>query len=63
MRVVFLCTLILSLASCASDTVSDRQVGQQIICHKGKKTLSVSNAASFAHLDHGDSVGPCPDGQ
>ena len=63
MRVTFLCTFFLLLTSCAADTVSDRQVGQQIICHKGKKTLSVSNAASFTHLDHGDSVGPCPDGQ
>jgi len=56
-------TLILLLAACASDDVSDRRVGQQMICHKGKKTLTVSNASSFAHLDHGDSPGPCPNGE
>ena len=48
------------LCACAGDTVNDRRTGQQIVCHKGKKTLTVSNAASFAHLDHGDTVGPCP---
>jgi hypothetical protein len=60
MHFALLFTLVLLLPSCASDSVSDRQVGQQIVCHKGKKTLTVSNAASFAHLDHGDTVGPCP---
>ena len=55
--------LLLTLAACASDDIRDRGVGQQMICHKGKKTLTVSNAASFAHLDHGDTPGPCPNGQ
>lgn len=50
------------LAACAADTVHDRRYGQQIICHDGKKTLTVSNADSLAHLDHGDSPGPCPQG-
>jgi hypothetical protein len=53
--------LVVLLASCASDTVSDRRVGQLIVCHKGKKTMAVSNADSFAHLDHGDTIGPCPE--
>jgi len=61
MRSFLLIPCVLMLVACASDTVSDRQVGQQIICHKDKKTLTVSNAASFAHLDHGDTVGPCPE--
>jgi hypothetical protein len=30
-----------------------------MVCHKGKKTITVSNASSFAHLDHGDTPGPC----
>ena len=47
-------------ASCASDSVSDRRSGQVMICHKNKKTLTVSNASSFAHMDHGDTPGPCP---
>lgn len=31
------------------------------ICHKGKRTLSVAQAAVQAHLDHGDTIGACPD--
>ena len=31
------------------------------ICHKGKNTITISINALPAHLDHGDTVGPCPD--
>jgi len=48
------------LSSCAADSIEDRQSGQMLICHHGNKTLTVSNADSFVHLQHGDSVGPCP---
>lgn len=54
--------LVLLLSACASDTIADRRFGQQVICHNGSKTLTVSNAVSFVHLDHGDTPGPCPDG-
>jgi hypothetical protein len=47
------------LTACATDTIESRRVGQQMVCHKGSKTLTVSNADSFVHLDHGDSPGPC----
>lgn len=47
------------LASCATDSIEYRQHGQQLLCHDGKKTLTVSNADSFVHLQHGDTVGPC----
>lgn len=47
------------LAACAADTIEDRRFGQQVVCHDGK-TLTVSNADSFVHLDHGDTPGPCP---
>lgn len=63
MRPVTICLIALLLASCAADSANDRRVGQVVVCHKGKKTLAVSNAASMAHLDHGDSIGPCPTGQ
>jgi hypothetical protein len=53
--------LLLSLTGCAADSVSDRREGQLIVCHKGDKTLAVSNADSFLHLDHGDTLGPCPE--
>jgi hypothetical protein len=49
------------LAACAGDTIADRRFGQQIVCHDGAKTLTVSNADSFVHLGHGDTPGPCPD--
>ena len=51
----------LLIASCAADGIQDRRSGQQLVCHDGEKTLTVSNADSFVHLDHGDSPGPCPD--
>jgi hypothetical protein len=55
--------LLLALPGCAADSVSDRREGQLIVCHKGNKTLAVSNADSFLHLDHGDTLGPCPEEQ
>ena len=60
---LLLSTLMLMLSACASDDIGDRRVGQQMVCHKGKKTLTVSNASSFSHLDHGDTPGPCSNGQ
>ncbi len=35
-------------------------VEETTICHKGKKTLTVGDAAVAAHLNHGDVVGACP---
>ena len=49
------------LAACAGDTIEDRRFGQQVVCHDGAKTLTVSNADSFVHLGPGDAPGPCPD--
>ena len=56
-----LCILSVLLAACAGDSIHDRRHGQQVVCHDGDKTLTVSNADSFVHLGHGDSPGPCPD--
>ena len=33
--------------------------GKVAICHKGKKTIYVDEAAVKAHLEHGDYMGPC----
>ena len=49
------------LAACATDSIENRRYGQQLVCHDGSKTLAVSNADSFGHLEHGDTAGPCPD--
>lgn len=60
-RRVFIFLFLAVLAGCASDTIDQRRFGQQVVCHDGSKTLAVSNADSFGHLDHGDSPGPCPE--
>jgi hypothetical protein len=54
--------ILAALGGCAKDTIESRQYGQQMVCHDGTKTLTVSNADSFVHLDHGDTPGPCPNG-
>lgn len=59
MRLISLLSALL-LSACAGDSIGDRRVGQQVVCHKESRTLTVSNADSFVHLDHGDSPGPCP---
>ena len=56
---VTLIFLLFCLSSCATDSIENRRHGQQLLCHDGKKTLTVSNADSFVHLQHGDTVGPC----
>jgi uncharacterized lipoprotein YajG len=57
---LFLTASLLLLAACATDSIEDRRFGQQMVCHDGKKTLTVSNADGYGHLQHGDSAGPCP---
>ena len=56
----FLLILSVALSGCASDSMADRRFGQQVVCHDGERTLAVSNADSFVHLEHGDTPGPCP---
>lgn len=61
MRFASLIFALFLLCSCASsDAVSDRQHGQLMVCHEGR-SLAVSNAGMFAHEQHGDAIGPCPD--
>jgi hypothetical protein len=51
-----------ALAGCAAVVVEDAPHGNAEkvrICHKGKKTLEVAEAAVDAHLKHGDTLGPC----
>ena len=59
-RIACIVALVTALVGCAADTIESRRFGQQVVCHDGSKTLTVSNADSFVHLDHGDSPGPCP---
>ncbi len=40
------------------------QYGKKVtICHKGKKTITVSKKALPAHLRHGDTIGTCARGK
>ena len=38
---------------------SQGQADKILVCHKGKNTLEVAESALKAHLDHGDTRGPC----
>lgn len=58
-KLAWIVAIVTALAGCATDTIESRRFGQQVVCHDGSKTLTVSNADSFVHLDHGDSPGPC----
>jgi hypothetical protein len=53
--------ILAAVSACATDSIEQRRFGQQVVCHRSSETLTVSNADSFVHLNHGDSVGPCPD--
>ena len=55
------CLTALLASACATDTIEDRRYGQQIVCHDGEKTLTLSNASAHDHMQHGDAPGPCPD--
>lgn len=50
-------------AACSTHSVPPRGSGggqeKVVICHKGKKTLTLPVPAARAHLDHGDTEGPC----
>ncbi len=59
-RTIIILLMYWSISACATDSIDDRRHGQQLVCHEGEKTLTVSNADTFAHLDHGDTPGPCP---
>ena len=60
LRAVLLVLLGAHLAACATDTIENRRHGQQMVCHDGEKTLSLSNASAHNHIQHGDKPGPCP---
>ena len=52
------------LISCFGCTVgieesAPKARGKVAVCHKGKKTIYVDEAAVKAHLGHGDYIGPC----
>lgn len=61
MRILFILIVLVSIHGCAtSDAVYERKAGQQLVCHKGN-TRAVTTGDYFIHVDHGDSIGPCPE--
>ncbi len=60
MRILIVMVALVSIHGCATDdAVADRKAGQQLVCHKGH-TRAVSTGDYFIHVNHGDSIGPCP---
>ncbi len=55
--------LILLNACATAGKTPERRLGQVLVCHKQKETISVSNADYLRHIEHDDSAGPCPYGQ
>lgn len=52
--------LVLPLSGCVLLPVElAGPAGNDLVCHKGKKTLELPHDAIGAHLDHGDYRGPC----
>ena len=43
-----------------SDSDSDGEAASVVLCHKGRKTITVTESAVEKHLKHGDTLGPCP---
>jgi len=74
MKIPALALLVLLVGACGTYSTSDRYYvrdghrvygasapveGHELICHKGKKTMSLPTSAVQGHLGHGDHRGPC----
>lgn len=56
---VFLILIVSCGCAVMMEAKAPEVTGKVTICHKGKKTSSVDEAAVKAHLGHGDSLGAC----
>jgi hypothetical protein len=61
MKSALILFLLISCFGCAVgiEESAPKAKGKVAVCHKGKKTIYVDEAAVKAHLGHGDYVGPC----
>ena len=74
MKTFALALLVVLVGACGTYGTSDRYYvrdgqrvygasapveGHEMVCHKGKKTLSLPSSAIPAHLNHGDRRGRC----
>lgn len=52
--------VVLAVAASSCVLVEPKSAGQDVVvCHKGKKTMTLPRAALEGHLNHGDRQGPC----
>ena len=63
MKILRTAIIVISMMSCCGcvhiKEIPPETGGKVAICHKGKKTIYVDEAAVGAHLKHGDYVGVC----
>ena len=74
LRCLAVAALVATVGACGTYSSSDRYYvrdgsriygasapvqGHELICHKGKKTMSLPSSAIDAHLGHGDRRGSC----
>jgi uncharacterized lipoprotein len=74
MKTIAVTLLVLLLSACGTYSTSDRYYvrdghrvygaaapveGHELICHKGKKTMSLPSSAIGGHMGHGDRRGRC----
>jgi hypothetical protein len=61
MKSALILFLLISCFGCAVgiEEKAPKAKGKVAVCHKGKKTIYVDEAAVKAHLGHGDYIGPC----
>jgi hypothetical protein len=63
MNLILALLLALTTSGCAI-IYADRYIGNGggdtvVLCHKGGNTLELPREAAAAHLNHGDTYGPC----
>ncbi len=56
---ILMIAAIVGVAMLMVQTMPAGAEGKVTLCHKGRKTITVSAAAVPAHLAHGDTLGAC----
>lgn len=49
----------LSISACAASKDVRPDETAMILCHDGRRTLTLPEAEAVKHLDHGDNIGAC----
>lgn len=59
MKQLFVAALFLALSGCVLVGPGAGPGKDVVVCHKGKKTMTLPSEAAAAHINHGDRYGPC----